>query len=216
MTIQGILLRIRNFYLRKSAKRRKKDLLFDDFTIISNNCWSGLICESYNIPKTSPTTGLYFMAEEYIKFLGNLKHYIQECKIKFIPPEMSKHRDFYAQDKSFGAYPIAVIDDVEIAMLHYHSEKEAQEKWERRCQRVNWDKLVIKMNDQNECNEELVRKFCELDFENKLFFTVNKDWQFSDCVKVFKNRKKKHINGLKEPFGKGYNGVNITEFLNLL
>ena len=214
MTIQGMLLRIRNFYLRKSAKKRRKKLVSDDFTIISNNCWSGLICESYNVPKTSPTTGLYFMAEEYVKFLSNLKYYTQECEIEFISPEKSKHRSFYELDKRFGTYPIAKIGDVEIAMLHYKSEQEAREKWNRRCARINWDKLLVKMNDQNECSEEHMQAFCEMDFEHKLFFTVHKSWKIAECVKVFKG--KNCINGLKEPFGKGYNGVNITDTINRL
>ena len=99
-------------------------------------------------------------------------------------------------------------------MLHYHSEKEAKEKWERRCERINWDRLLVKMNDQNECTEEHLRKFCQLEFENKIFFTVNKHWKIDDCVKVF--RGKNFINGLKEPFGTGYNEVNITNILNSL
>ena len=91
----------------------------------------------------------------------------------------------------------------------------AKEKWERRCKRINWNKLLVKMNDQNECSEEHLRKFCELNFKNKLFFTVNKSWKKADYVKIFK-KKGPHINSLKEPFGKGYNGVNINNILNSL
>ena len=215
MTFQGILLRLRNFYLRKSAKRRRKKLKSENFTIISNNCWGGLICESYGVQKTSPTIGCYFVAEEYIKFLSNLRYYTQECEIKFVSPAEAKHKDYYRNDKTFGSYPIALIGDVEIAMLHYHSEEEAKEKWERRCKRINFNKLLVKMNDQNECNEEHLHKFCELDFKNKLFFTVHKSWKKADYVKIFK-KKGPHINSLMEPFGKGYNNVNITNILNSL
>ena len=38
-------------------------------TIFSNNCWGGMIYESYNLPKNSPTVGLFFFADDYIFFL---------------------------------------------------------------------------------------------------------------------------------------------------
>lgn len=57
--------------------------------------------------------------------------------------------------------------------MHYHSEQEAREKWERRIQRINWDKLLVKFNDQNGCTETEVEKFMSLPFKNKLFLLVS-------------------------------------------
>ena len=39
----------------------------------------------------------------------------------------------------------------------------------------NWDKLLVKFNDQNGCTEMEVNKFMKLPFKNKLFFTC-KHW----------------------------------------
>lgn len=36
-------------------------------------------------------------------------------------------------------------DSIEIFFLHFHSEQEAREKWERRVQRINWNRLLIKL-----------------------------------------------------------------------
>jgi uncharacterized protein (DUF1919 family) len=48
-----------------------------DFTVISNNCGAGRY--GYNelrLQYTTPTVGLFFFFEDYIKFLSNLEHYL--------------------------------------------------------------------------------------------------------------------------------------------
>lgn len=194
MKLAGIALRLRKWYIRATAGLRRKAIDSGTFTILSNNCWGGLVYESYDLPKQSPTVGLYFMAEEYLKFLGNLEHYLS-CPMTFVKPEDARHKDFYSQDSRFGTFPIARVDDVEIAMLHYHSEEEAVQKWERRCKRVDREKLLVKMNDQNGCTEAHARAFLELPYKNKVFFTVN-DWP--GCVKL---PGKDTVGMLAEPFG---------------
>lgn len=172
MTYEGLRLKLLKQYRLRFAKARHKKLKNTDFTIISNNCWGGMVYESYDLPKESPTVGMFFMADEYIKFLGDIKGYTSK-ELTFIPPEQSRHAAELRRDKRFGSYPIGLINDVEIAFLHYHSEQEAKEKWERRCARINWDRLIVKFNDQNGCTEEHVRAFSAMPFENKLFFTIH-------------------------------------------
>lgn len=53
------------------------------FTIISNNCWGGLVYQYYGFGYDTPTVGMYFFAEDYVKFVSNLKHYL-EIDIHFI------------------------------------------------------------------------------------------------------------------------------------
>ena len=49
-----------------------------EFTIISNNCWGGMIYESYGLQKQTPTVGLFIMPDDYIKFLRNLREYVSQ------------------------------------------------------------------------------------------------------------------------------------------
>ena len=94
------------------------------------------------------------MAKDYIEFLSDLRGYVNG-KLTFIKPEESRWKDMpqVSEDKRFGSYPVGVLSNgknsIEIFFLHYHSEQEAREKWERRVQRINWNKLLIKFNDQN-------------------------------------------------------------------
>lgn len=75
-TYEGLRLKVLKYWRVGLAGWRKKQLKSTDFTIISNNCWGGMIYESYNLPKESPTVGMFFMAKDYIEFLSDLKGYI--------------------------------------------------------------------------------------------------------------------------------------------
>ena len=214
MKWEGIGLRLRNQYIRMTAGLRRKKLHDPRFTVISNNCWAGLVYESYGLQKQSPTVGMYFMAEEYVKFVSDLPYYIQQCQLRFIPPENARHKTFYAQDKRFGTYPIARLGDVEIAMLHYHSEEEAAQKWNRRCQRICWDRMLVKMNDQNACTPEIADRFLSLPIKSKLFFTVRDTIDGEGVVRA-RDWGMGHIHGLQEPYGAS-GTCDINQIINKL
>lgn len=214
MTYEGFRLKLLKQYRLRFAKARHKKLKNTDFTIISNNCWGGMVYESYDIPKDSPTVGMFFMADDYIRFLSDIKGYTSK-ELTFIPPEHSKYADELRKDKRFGSYPIGIIDDVEIAFLHYPSEQEAKEKWERRCTRINWERLIVKFNDQNGCTEEHAKAFAAMPFKNKLFFTIH-NWAVPKWEGYCVIRQHTHddcVTASHEPFGRN-RYVNLTKFIN--
>lgn len=150
--------------------RGKYVLKNKDFTIISNNCWGGRIYQRYALQYTSPTVGLMFYADEYIKFVSNLRYYV-EHELTFIPKTKSKYYQYYKDKEKY--YPIGVLDDIEIVFLHYKSEEEAREKWNRRKARINWDNLIVKFNDQNRCTPEHIKAFDKLPYKHKICFVAN-------------------------------------------
>lgn len=159
----------------------RKKLIKKDFTIISNNCWGGILYEAYGLPKNSPTIGGYFFADDYIRFVSNLKHYLTS-EIKMITVEESKHKNSIV---SLGAEnanaPIGLIDDVEFVFLHYKDPEIAKEKWLRRIKRVNYNNLVFKFSYQNECTEEFLKKFENLDLPGKKLMFVHKKELMTNC-----------------------------------
>ena len=72
--LKEIRLRINKF---GSSYRRKK-LKIKNPTIISNNCWAGIVSQYLGIKYYTPTIGLYFFSEEYIKFLERFDYYIKQ------------------------------------------------------------------------------------------------------------------------------------------
>lgn len=166
--------KLQNAFIKLRIKieqwQRRRKLKYKDFTIISNNCWAGTaVYQPLGLPYNTPTVGLFFMDEDYIRFLENLEWYLDQ-PLKFISPVQSKYYD-KVKDISF---PIAVIgDDVEIFFMHYHSVEEAREKWERRKRRINPKRLLVKMSIRTKVYDVdgMLSQFSELPYSNKICFS---------------------------------------------
>lgn len=150
---------------------RKSKLDNPQFTIISNNCWGGHVYRYFGLPYDSPTVGLYFYTDEYIKFLSHLEEYLK-MELSFISTSESRYYNDLIkknqEDKIIGK-----LGDVEIVFLHYKTEAEVLEKWKRRCARIHWDHLIVKMTEQNLCTLKALQAFDNLPYESKLVFTSN-------------------------------------------
>lgn len=221
MTYEGLRLKIRNkVYIPITCKHRGKKLKCKQFTILSNNCWGGTVYEAYNLKKQSPTVGLFFMASDYIRFLANIHYYLSK-ELEFISPNESKYKTLLSLNSNWGSYPIAVLGDIELHLLHYHgTEDEIKDKWKRRVQRIDWEHLLVKFNDQNGCTQEDIEAFFALPYKNKLFFTCkhneNNELRYGKEYVVVK-QPKNNISVLAsyEPFKKTKN-LNLTEYINSL
>lgn len=164
----------KRFFVKRSIKSR-------DFTIISNNCWAGRVYQYLDMPYLSPTAGLYFFAPDYIKFISNLKRYL-DTPLRFIKPEESKYFE-ELKSRNQTDKPIGILDDVEIVFLHYKSQEEALEKWNRRKERVNFDNIILKFSWMNLCDDDNLEEFDLLPFKNKIII-------------VDASRKRKYKNGV--------------------
>ena len=150
--------------------RRKIGKVNSDFTIISNNCWAGSVYRYYNLPYLTPTAGLYFYADDYIRFLSDLEYYLA-LPPERIPISESKYETIMIK-KGQTSVPIGKIDDVEIMFLHYPTFEEAKDKWMRRAARVNWDNLIVKDAEMNGCTSDNIIEFDKLPFDKKFIFTT--------------------------------------------
>ena len=164
---------------------RRLGLKNRSFSIISNNCWGGFIYDVFGLKYLTPTIGLYFFSDDYIKFLGNLKHYLS---IEAKPLNLcdSKHKDELTKRNHTC---LGIIDDVELVFVHYESREKAIEKWNRRRTRVNFNNLLIKYNDQNLFNENHFEIFAKLDYKHKLFFTCREELSSYNFVRFLSEYK---------------------------
>jgi uncharacterized protein (DUF1919 family) len=140
----------------------------ENFTIISNNCVAGWIYQKLGLPYTTPTIGLFFFSDDYIKFLENLEYYIRS-PLNFT--KTSKHPEANEVLK-VHPYPIGLLgDDVEIQFIHFKKEEDAAEKWKRRIERINFSNLFIIYSDRDNFREEYLHRYEKLSFRNKIFFS---------------------------------------------
>lgn len=147
-----------NTLLRKMVNaKNKKRLKNRDFSVIASNCNGTLILHDLNMRFNSPFVNLWLKADDYIKILKNLQHYL-ECDLGF------------TQEPGIN-YPIGVLDDVKVYFTHYKTCEEAKEKWTERSKRLNMDNLFIMFTDRDGCTKENLLDFDALPYQNKVVFT---------------------------------------------
>ena len=143
----------------------RKRLKNKDFSIISNDCLGGVICKDLRCRFNSPTVNFYFTAEDYIKFISNLKEYIENGQLQ----DISKAGEYVK-------VLIQIPEDQIIAhCIHYKTAEEFIEKWNSRKTRINYENCFFMMNDRNGCREEHLRAFDMLAYKNKVCF-VHKEY----------------------------------------
>lgn len=176
---EKIVHRMKGYMMPAYVRYYSKRLENTDFTIISNNCWGGVIYDWFGLEKQSPTIGSYFFADEYLKFLKDLKKYLA-MDLQVVPAEESRHADILFRKGQ--EVPVGVLGDVEIVFLHYKDPIIAKEKWNRRLERINWDNLIYKFSYMNGCNDALLEEFESIQGVKKICF-VNKVFpQYPDTV----------------------------------
>ncbi|MCQ2052881.1 MAG: DUF1919 domain-containing protein [archaeon] len=203
-----MLKRIYHYFLDKYLAQCRRPYLAqldkivgENTSVISSNCFAGRILQDLGRKYNTPTLGLYFWSSDYIEFLKHLRYYLFEAKLTFV--EQSKYSLGNERRKKWKHwYPIGNLDGrVEIHFLHYHSESEAYEKWNRRAARVNFDNLVVVGMEQNLCTMNHILEFDELPFVNKVFFSTKECetssnihiTEFDCCGEVGDPYKKGHV-----------------------
>lgn len=181
-----------------------------DFSIISNNCWGGVIYDIFGLPYKTPTVGSYFAADDYIKFVSNL-HYYLSIEVEPLDIAVSKNRSIILEKGDEGC-PIGKLDDIEIVFAHYPDIQNAVTKWNKRRSRVDFDNLIVKYNEQNGFSINNYHSFVKLPYKNKVFFTANKGCLTEDyCVFVEKYLEDGYV---VDDIGYTKKNINLKMMLN--
>lgn len=145
--------------------KSRKLLENKDFSLISNNCWGSKVYQDLKIRYNTPFIGLFLFAPCYINLLSDFDKVYSD--LQFI--EKSKYN---TKDRN---YPIAILEqDIEIHFMHYKTEKEAEQKWNKRIKRINENNLFFQFSDRDLCTYEHLSKYDCLSHENKICFTAQK------------------------------------------
>ena len=192
--LKPIVYPIINFIPRRRLKNK-------NFTIICDNCWAGKVYQELGLPYQTPFVGMFIFSPDYIKMLKNLKYYLSgNISLKFV--KESKYI------KGFdNAYPLALLDDIELHFLHYADEKEASQKWQRRLERIHWNNLYFKFNDNDACTYELMKEFEELPYKSKVIFS-SKNYSDLPSLVHFKSAEKQgHVGIDLKTYHRYFNAV---------
>lgn len=146
---------------RYRYKILRKHLKNSNFSLISNNCLGAIYLHDIGMQFLSPTVNCYILPKDYLKFLSNLDYYLG-LEIKMAPNERG--------DEWLRGY----VGDIPVTFLHFKSEDEPRENWEKRRRRVNKDNLFITMTERDGCTYEDLVTFDQLPYQHKVVFTVRK------------------------------------------
>lgn len=153
-----------------------------DFCIFSNDCWGAELYRRMGIPYNTPFVGLMLMAPCYIKFLKDPCKYL-ESKLEFVSE--SKYQMINELRNEIGKFPIGKVLDIEIHFQHYKSEEEAEEKWNRRKLRINWDNIFLKFTmDKDYATEAHLIDFERLPYLRKVCFSKFDYPNSKSCIKI--------------------------------
>lgn len=126
-------------------------------SIIASNCIGTFIYYDMKLRYQSPTINLSFEMNDYVRFLENLRWYLDQPVVPYA-------------DERFD-YPCGMIGDVEIRFNHYKTFEEAAAKWEERKKRIDWDNLFVIGVDRDDCTYDSIKRFDALPYPNKVIFT---------------------------------------------
>lgn len=170
-----------------------------DITFISQNCIGGIIYHDMGQKFLTPTINLYFMANDFVKFVQNLEYYLnQELKLKDNTEVVT-----------------GVLDDIEVYFLHYHTNEEAYEKWNERKQRVNMDKLFVIQTDRDGFDDNTFEEFKKIKYP-KVLITRNEKWAEEEFVIYLPQHKDEECVPDTIPEREFYKDNKIIDLINLV
>lgn len=135
-------------------------------SIVSNNCWGGIIYKALGLECLSPFKNMFFEDKEYLKLLEGLDHYLF-CEPVFYKYVYDKERDI--------EYPVLMLDDIAVHCNHDIDAEEAVKKWKRRVKKFNFQNIFAEMYTDS---REIAERFARLDRYSKRicfvpFYTEN-------------------------------------------
>lgn len=165
-----------NMYFRKKILKNNKDrLINNNFSLIANNCNGCFISHDLGLRFNSPTVNLYFHIGDFVKLLENLKYYLS----------------LELKEAKWDKYPIGMLGDIKVKLLHYKNFQEAKEKWDERCKRIDFNNLFILATDQDGCDYSIIKRFNELPYKNKVMLTNKSYPEFENThyIKGFEEKE---------------------------
>lgn len=128
-------------------------------TIFSRNCWGGATYHTLGLEFTSPFINMFESDDDFVRFLKNPKHYINDTELSL--------REMKREPVLGFDYPVVECGDILLHFNHSKSFDSARNDWNRRKTRINWDSLFVEMNTEK---PDLADEFSHLPYDRKICF----------------------------------------------
>lgn len=151
--------------------KRYAALIENPVTILSDDCWGGMVYHRLNLEFSSPLINIRWDAKEFVKFV--------QKPLFYLGTELTMERE---SDFTKCECPIGRLgndgDYVFLKLAHYCDFKDAKKAWDRRVKRINRDNLFVKIavfKSMKESDIDLcIEAYKKLDVK-KTFFLFSDD-----------------------------------------
>lgn len=148
-----------NPYSKQILHQKREKLHNRNITILASNCLGGLLYHTYQLKFLSPLVNTRVNSKEFVKFITNFNHYIEQ-PLRFV-----------SSDEPF---PVALLDDITINFVHYHTQLESEKKWSERKKRMDLNNTFIILNDCDGITQDDLNLLDHISFKNIIVFTAQK------------------------------------------
>jgi uncharacterized protein (DUF1919 family) len=156
---------------QRTSELYRSRLERDDFSVVCANCWGSEIYRHVGIPYRTPFVGMIIEAPCYLRMLRDLPAYLS-APFEWTGDSKYPHIKARMDGGTLERYPIGVLrGDVEVHFIHYATAAEAEEKWVKRAQRVNWDNLLVSLVEYGAAEAQAAPEYDALPYERKLLIT---------------------------------------------
>ena len=167
---ESIEWRLKQFERKLYLSDRRKRLNKPGFTVICSNCTGAVMMHDLGLEFNTPFVNLAVEMNDFVKMVRNLPYYMSL--------EMEQVKD------SSKEYPVGMLGDIRIELIHYPDFNKAKEDWDRRKKRINWDDLVIIGSQKDGATEKTLKEFDALPYPNKMILTVREYPEIRSAVYV--------------------------------
>lgn len=149
--------------------QRYVQLVENPITLLSDDCWGGMMYHALYLPFTSPTINIWWPRGSYCKFVTDIEYYMREPLLMVREGDIRKNY-----------YPIGKIGEgekaIELHFTHNIAFQDAWALWERRKKRVNFNNLFVKMGfDHDEHSKEYLKVFDSIPYKKVCFYSSETD-----------------------------------------
>lgn len=141
------------------------------WTIVSNNCWGGMIYHSMGMECRSPFKNLSINENDYLRLISDFDYYMEECPVW-------RGEWCYDNNKRENV-PLIRLRELGIKCNHYNDPEIAIEKWIERSKKINKDRLLIEMYTES---RDVEKSFWATDASNYRICFVPFRTSFSGSV----------------------------------
>jgi uncharacterized protein (DUF1919 family) len=167
-TMNKIVRALNKFNREQAWKDKKKKVLSQDITILSNTCIAGIVYHDLGRQFISPTINLSIPVDQFIKFCASISRY-RSAEMKDITQEAGR------------GYPVGLLEDVEVNFVHYKTFAEAKHIFFERFSRINLKKIAIIAVAPPKDAEKIVEEFEKLPYKNKVILVGEDMPQYPDA-----------------------------------